>query len=199
MNAARLALAAAVVLASPALAAGAPDRVQKQRDWFTNSVLVAQDGREVRFFDDVLQDQVVVIQFMFTRCTSACPLLTRKLVEAKAALGGSIPEGVRFVSLSVDPKHDGPAELRAFAERQGAAVPRWILLGGRKERVDLVARKLGQTVDAPEDHATLFIAGNARTNHWLRIRPDAPGAVIAQQIRQLLAEEGPVASAEAAK
>lgn len=202
MNLDRLALAAAVLLllAAPTLVTAATaDRLQKQREWFTNTSLVAHDGKEVRFFEDVLRDQVVVIQFIFTRCTSACPLLVQKLVQAKAALGGDIPEGVRFVSITVDPRHDGPAQLRAFAEKQGAAVPRWILLGGRKPDVDRVVKRLGQYVEAPEDHATVFIAGNARTNHWLRLRPDAPASVVADTVRQLVAEDGSIASAAGEK
>jgi cytochrome oxidase Cu insertion factor (SCO1/SenC/PrrC family) len=191
----RAAVAATIVsLAAPAGAA-APDREEKQRAWFTNTALVTQGGEEVRFYEDVVKDHVVVIQFIFTRCQDACPLLTQKLVQTRAALGGDLGERVRFVSISVDPRHDGPAELRAFAERQGAAVPGWILLGGKKENVDLVVKRLGQYVDAPENHATVFIAGNARTSHWLRIRPDSPPAVIAAQIEALRGEEARAASA----
>jgi cytochrome oxidase Cu insertion factor (SCO1/SenC/PrrC family) len=183
-----LTLAAALAAALPAAAAGA-DRVEKQREWFTNTTLVTQDGKEVRFFDDVLKDQVVVIQFIFTRCEGACPLTTQKLIQTRAALGGALGDGLRFVSISVDPTHDGPAQLRAFARKQGAAVPGWILLAGAKPNVDLVVKRLGQYVEAPEDHATVFIAGNARTNHWVRVRPDAPPAAIAQQLRELAAGE----------
>jgi protein SCO1/2 len=198
MNAARLVLAAALLLAVPALAAdAAPDRVTKQREYFTDTVLLAQDGKEVRFFEDVLKDQVVVLNFIFTRCRDACPLLTQKLVQAKAELGGALPRGVRFVSISVDPERDGPAQLRAFAEKQGAAVPGWTFLTGKKASIDLVVKKLGQYVEAPEDHSTAFIAGNARTNHWLRMRPDSPPALIAQQLQRLLAEEAPSGSVAA--
>lgn len=188
-------LAAALTAALPAAAAPAGDRVEKQRAYFSNATLVTQDGKEVRFFDDVLKDQVVVIQFIFTRCQGACPLTTQKLVQTKEALGGTLGNGLRFVSISVDPTHDGPEQLRDFAKKHGAAVPGWMLLGGAKANVDLVVRRLGQYVDAPEDHATLFIAGNTRTAHWTRIRPDAPPAAIAQQIRELIEREAPTAAA----
>lgn len=185
----------ALLLATPALAADAtPDRVEKQRSYFTNTVLLDQDGKEVRFFDDVLKDQVVVLHFIFTRCPSACPLQTQKLVAAKAELGGALPPGARFVSISIDPGFDGPAQLRAFAEKQGAKAAGWTFLTGKKDHVDQVVKKLGQYVEAVEDHSTLFIAGNARTNHWLRLRPDATSSVIADQVRRLLAEEVPPAA-----
>jgi cytochrome oxidase Cu insertion factor (SCO1/SenC/PrrC family) len=193
----RAAVAAAVLLAAASARPAAPDREEKQRSWFTNTTLVDQRGEEVRFFDDVVKDHVVVIQFIFTRCKDACPLLTQKLVQTRAALGGELGDRVRFVSISVDPRHDGPAELRAFAERQGSAVPGWIYLGGKKEHVDLVVKRLGQYVDAPENHATVFIAGNARTGHWLRIRPDSPAAAVAAQVESLRSED--VRSAAAAR
>jgi protein SCO1 len=198
MTAKAFAAAAALLLAAPALAgaAGAPDRVEKQRRYFGNAVLVDQDGREVRFFDDVLRDQVVVIDFVFTRCTGACPLLTRKLAQVKAELGGALGRGVRFASISVDPAHDRPAQLRAFAERHGAAGEGWAFLTGDPAAVDGVVKRLGQYVEAPEDHSTVFIVGNARTNHWMRARPDSPAAVLAEQIRLLLAED-PAAAPQA--
>lgn len=191
----RLAVAAVLMLAAArAHATDVAARVQKARDYFTNTVLVTQDGEDVRFFDDVLRDRVVVIDFVFTRCTGACPMLTQKLLLARAALAGSVD--VQLVSISVDPEHDRPAELRAFAKRHRAAGPGWTFLTGRKADVDLVVRRLGEYVEAPEDHSTVFIAGNARTNHWMRLRPDAPPAVIAAQLQRLAAEDGgaPVAA-----
>jgi len=198
MTPARLFVAvAALVLAAQALAAdSASDRAEKQREYFTNTVLLAQDGKEVRFFEDVVKDHVVVISFIYTRCPAACPLLTQKLVKVRAELGGAFGGGVRFVSISVDPERDGPAELRAFARKQGAAVPNWTLLTGKKANVDLVVKKLGQYVEAPEDHSTAFIVGNVRTNHWTKMRPDAPAAIIAQQVKRLAEEDRPAAVAK---
>jgi hypothetical protein len=51
-----------------------------------------------------------------------------------------------------------------------------------------VVGKLGQWVDDPDDHTTAFIAGNVRTNHWTKIRPDAPPGAVAAHLRALLAE-----------
>ncbi len=192
------AFAAALLLAAPppARAAGPSERAEKQRRYFTDTVLVDQDGRKVRFFEDVLAGQVVVIDFVFTRCTGACPLLTRKLLQVRSELGEGSGRAVRFVSISVDPQHDGPAELRGFARKHGADVPGWTFLTGKKADVDLVVKKLGQYVEAIEDHSTVFIAGNARTGHWTRMRPDASPKVIAERLREMLAEDpgGPVAA-----
>ena len=48
------------------------------REYFTDTILVTQDGEEVRFFTDVLKDQVVAINFIFTHCLGACPMITER-------------------------------------------------------------------------------------------------------------------------
>ena len=70
------AYAADTVTAAEARAAAEIDRA---REYFSNVELINQDGETVRFFDDVLKDQVVVINFIFTNCDGACPLMTHKL------------------------------------------------------------------------------------------------------------------------
>src|SRR3954465_4774238 len=170
----RQAALVAVLLALPATADPAGERVQKQRAYFTDTELVTQDGARGRFFSDVLRDQVVVIHFIFTHCADSCPLLTQKLVQAKAKLGDALGHGVRFVSISVDPSRDGPSQLRAFAKKQGAQHPGWTFLTGERARLELVLHKLGEISDSPADHMTGFIVGNARTGHWKRLRPDVP-------------------------
>jgi protein SCO1/2 len=194
----RQAALVAVLLAFPATADPAGERVQKQRAYFTDTELVTQDGARVRFFSDVLRDQVVVIHFIFTHCADSCPLLTQKLVQAKAKLGDALGHGVRFVSISVDPSRDGPSQLRAFAKKQGALHPGWTFLSGDKGRIELVRKKLGEISSSPSDHSTAFIAGNTRTGRWTRLRPDTPPELIAAEVQRLQADVGDSSSGPAA-
>jgi cytochrome oxidase Cu insertion factor (SCO1/SenC/PrrC family) len=59
---------------APADAADAAAAEAKARDYFSNVELVDQDGRSLKFYDEVLKDNIVVISFIFTNCQSACPL-----------------------------------------------------------------------------------------------------------------------------
>ena len=178
---------AAEPVASPA--AKAPPREEKARAYFTDTVLYDQDGRAVRFYSDVLQGNVVVVNFIFTRCTEACPLLTRRMNGVRRDLGDRFGREVRFVSISVDPEFDTPQEMRRFAEKQEAAHTGWTWLTGKKEDVDRVLARLGEVVASPGDHSTGFLAANVRTGHWTRIRPDASPAVVAQRVRELADED----------
>ncbi len=170
--------------ASPA----APD--ERARSYFTDSILLDQDGRAVRFYSDVLQGNVVVVNFIFTRCTDACPLLTRRMNAVRRALGDRFGRDVRFVSISVDPEYDTPQELRRFAEKQEAFFSGWTWLTGKKEDVDRVRKRLGEMGENPGDHSTGFLAANVRRGHWIKIRPDASPAVVAAQVRELADEDG---------
>ncbi|MFT0868971.1 SCO family protein [Pseudomonas sp. CAM1A] len=155
--------------------------------WFTDTVLKDQDGRELRFYSDVLKDKVVMLNVIFTHCNDACPLITRKLREVREAMGPALAAQVTFVSLSSDPLNDTPEVLKAFAQKQGVDGPNWLFLTGDKASVDLVLGRLGQFLPSPEQHSTQLIAGDVAGKRWSKIRPDAPPAAIAQRM-QLLAQ-----------
>lgn len=188
---ARSLVALAALLAAGASRAEAPvDPEEKARAWFTDTVLLTQDGKEVRFYSDVLADRVVAIDFIFTRCEMACPLLTAKMNRVRAALGPLFGAEVSFVSISVDPGFDTPQELAKFAKKHGAEHPRWTWLTGEKEDVKRVLKRLGEWVDDPDQHSTEFILGNTRTRHWIKVKPDAPPEATVLQLQRLV-EEAP--------
>src|SRR4051812_17896703 len=56
-------------------------------DYFPNTLLTDQDGRQVHFFDDLIKDKVVVINFIFTSCSDSCPLETARLRQVQKLLG----------------------------------------------------------------------------------------------------------------
>ena len=170
---------------SPATA-NAADPDARERDYFTDLELVTQDGESVRFFTDVLKDHVVLINFIFTNCGSACPLLTRSLSSVADLLGDDMGETVRFISISIDPERDDPAAMKAFAEKHGANRPGWLFLTGDKAKIDLVVKKLGQYQPDVEAHSTLVLAGNVPERHWTKILPNQPPRAIAERMRALM-------------
>lgn len=154
------------------------------RSYFTDTPLLDQDGRQVRFYSDVLQGRVVLLNVIFTSCEDACPLITRKLREVREALGEDAGR-VHFISLTSDPQNDSPQALKAYARKQGADDPNWIFLTGSKEQMDVVLGRLGQLSRSPEEHSTLLIAGDVANKRWSKIRPDAPPQAIAQRLQLL--------------
>ncbi len=157
------------------------------RAYFTDTELVTQDGKKVRFYSDVLEGHTVVINVIYTNCKDACPLITQKLIEVKGQIGDLFGNQVHFVSISSDPVRDTPAALKAFAKKQKADVPGWVFLTGDKKNIDFILKKLGQFSEHVEEHSTLLIAGNVPEKRWSKIRPDAPSPAIATRL-QLLAK-----------
>jgi cytochrome oxidase Cu insertion factor (SCO1/SenC/PrrC family) len=147
----------------PGTAASAPGVAARR--YFTDVVLLNQDGQHVRFYSDVLQGKVVIINAFFTTCTGVCPPMNRNLEHIQEWLGDRLGREARLISISVDPVNDTPARLREYAMRFHAK-PGWYFLTGEKQNVDLALQKLGQRVEAPDDHTSIIIIGNERTGLW---------------------------------
>jgi hypothetical protein len=80
--------------------AQARQRLREQRT--PNVPLVDQDGRSLRFYDDVMQDRRVIISVMYSVCSNTCTPSTRNLIEARRLLGDEARD-LHFVSLSLTP------------------------------------------------------------------------------------------------
>jgi cytochrome oxidase Cu insertion factor (SCO1/SenC/PrrC family) len=172
----------------PAAPSATSPKQRAARMFFSDRKLVTQHGRTVAFYSDVLRDKVVLINFIFTQCTDSCPTQTARLAQVQP-LVADLGEGVSLVSISVDPERDSPGVLREYAERFGAGEG-WVFLTGAKPDIDDVLRRLRQLAPVREAHTTLFLLGNTRTGHWLKVHPDAPPDEIARQLRLLAAEIG---------
>lgn len=173
--------------ADPAAANPAAAREQRSRAWFTDTVLIDQDGQQRRFYTDLLapgEPRVALVHALFTSCSSACPLIVQKLLEVRAALPETAAREFWILSLSIDPLNDTPQQLKSFAAKQGADGPQWRFLTGTHACVARVGRRLGLWVDEPDAHQTTLIAGRASAGHWAKFRPDAPALALAQQLRR---------------
>ena len=170
---------------APNVAAAQPaGGTRDAKTWFTDTPLQDQNGNTLRFYSDALQNRVVLLNVIFTRCNDACPLITQKLKEVREVLGDKA-DGITFISLTSDPLRDTPAVLKAYTLKQGVDGPHWLFLTGDKAQMDLVLGRIGQIVPTPEQHSTQLIVGDVANKRWSKIRPDAPAAAIAQRLQLL--------------
>lgn len=159
--------------------------IEHARTYFTDTPLVDQNGQTQRFYSDLLADRVVLINFIYTQCADACPLITQKLNKVREQLGGALGKEFRFLSISVDPDRDHPSQLKVYAERQRADDPEWRFLTGKRGDLETIIGRLGQKQGDLLDHSTLMIAGNVRYSHWVKIHPDASPEYIADTLHRL--------------
>jgi cytochrome oxidase Cu insertion factor (SCO1/SenC/PrrC family) len=148
--------------ASPAATAPSPSPAQS---YLGDTLLQDQDGQEHRFYTDLVRGRIVVMDFIYTRCVGPCPILSSTFARLQTRLGDRLGKDVFLLSFSVDPDYDTPARLKEYAGRFHAR-PGWTFLTGSRQNVETVLRKLGQWVETPEDHQTIFILGNEHTGLW---------------------------------
>ena len=168
----------------PAPAPAHADAAAAARAYMTNPLLVTQDGRKVRLFDDLMDGRTVLINFMLTGCQDVCPPETTNLARVQDLLGDRLGRSVVMLSLTVDPFHDGPAELKKFSSAFGVRKG-WYFLTGDPDEVALLERKLGGYTSDPADHSSGLIAGNVANGTWIKLLALDDPAVIARQVLAL--------------
>lgn len=181
------------IASTPAVAGTTPGNdaaaEDKARNYFTNQEVIDQNGRRLQFYDDVLKDKVVAINFIFTNCQGACPLMTKNLTFIRDMLGGEVGKSVHFVSISIDPTRDTPAAMKEFAQTHDADHEGWTWITGDPDYLAAIVKKLGSFTDDPETHTTQMLAANVRTAHWTKIAPNVPPQGVVERLRLLIEED----------
>ncbi len=130
-----------------------------------------------------LLGSVWIANFIYTHCTDTCPLQTARM----AALQRDFAEerGLRFLSITVDPKRDTPAALAVYAARYGADRDRWWFLTGDKQTIyALIQEGFRLSVEDPTDLAAPAAAAPRRSRVPQSARPLVAsfGGVLAQAL-----------------
>jgi protein SCO1 len=158
---------AAIISSRPALADNAPWGA----NYFPNVELITQDGKTVHFYDDLVRGKIIVLDMIYTHCVDSCPLETARLVQVQKMLGDKVGKDIFFYSITIDPKRDTPKVLRQYAENYHVG-PGWTFLTGKKEDIDLIAKKLGLYSDPDpnnrDGHAPSVLLGNEPMGQWIR-------------------------------
>ena len=139
-------------------------------NYFPNVALTTQDGKTVHFYDDLLKGKIVAIDLIYTHCEFSCPLETARMAQVQRILGDRVGKDIFFYSISIDPKRDTPAELKAYAKKYHAG-PGWFFLTGKKSDIDLISKKLGLYADPSinqDGHTTYLMIGDEPNGQWMQ-------------------------------
>lgn len=155
-------------------------------NYFPNIPLTTHDGRTVRFFDDLIKDRVVAINFIYTTCPDACPMETARMQEVYELLGDRVGQDVFFYSITIDPEKDTPEVLRGYVEAWGVG-PGWTFLTGKEEDILHLRKKLGvynarDPGKTERDHNLSLVIGNQGTGRWMKRSPYENPYVLATQL-----------------
>ncbi len=128
-----------------------PRELIRQRH-FPNVELVTQEGKKVRFYDDLIKDKKVVINFMYANCEKICVPVTDNLVRVQKLLRDRVGRDIFMYSITLKPQEDTPQVLKKYAETHGVGTG-WLFLTGKPEDIELLRRALGFTYSDPVEDA----------------------------------------------
>jgi len=158
-------------------------------DYFPNVPLTTQDGKVVRFYDDLLKGKSVAINLIYTHCSASCPLETAKLAQLQKIMGDRVGKDIFFYSISIDPKNDTPEVLKAYMAKYHVG-PGWLFLTGKEEDIKLISNKLGlaSLTDAAnrDGHMPSLMIGNEPSGQWMRNSAVDNPRFLAKQIGNFL-------------
>jgi len=137
-------------------------REKLQRRYFPNFELTTHDRRKVHFYDDLIKDKIVVINFMYVKCEGICMPITMNLKKVQRLLGDRVGRDIFMYSITLKPAEDSVEDLRQFAALHDVG-DGWLFLTGTPPDVDRLRRALGFSYPDPVEDADL-------TNHVGMVR-----------------------------
>lgn len=112
-------------------------------------------------------DRPIILNFIFTSCTSICPIMSATFSSAHERFSHN-SETVKFVSISIDPEHDTPEKLRTYSEKHGADT-NWIFLTGTLEDIITVQKAFLSYRGDKMNHAPATFIRASTNSPWTRL------------------------------
>ncbi len=140
--------------------------------YFPNFLLQTHEGKEVRFYDDLIHGKHVVINMFYADCQGICPPATANLVKVQELLKDRIGKDIFMYSITLRPAEDSPKVLDHYVKMHGVK-PGWTFLTGRPADIEVLRRKLGFIDPDPErdkdkaNHIGIIRIGNETTDVWI--------------------------------
>ncbi|MDE0884023.1 MAG: SCO family protein [Myxococcota bacterium] len=129
--------------------------------------LVAHDGDSVSLVSALGGEKPVMVNFVFTSCTTICPVLSASFAEVSRRLADK-GDSIEFVSISIDPEYDTQEKLAEYAKRMGAGES-WTFLTGNPEDIFKVEKAFNTYRGNKMNHLPLTFIKPAGAEKWVRL------------------------------
>jgi protein SCO1 len=165
-----------------------PARDAVRKRYFPDIVVQTHEGKTLRFYEDLIRDRIVTLNFMYLNCEDgSCPITTHNLLHAQKRLKSRVGKDIFMYSITLDPERDTVAGLKKHARSHGVG-PGWLFLRASPQDTEILRRKLGfyssdPAVDAKKsNHAAMVRYGNEPRQLWAAISGFAKPEVIARAV-----------------
>jgi protein SCO1/2 len=146
--------------------------------------LVGMDGKPTSLRAELDADKPVMVNFVFTTCTTICPVMTGIFAQVQKQLGPE-RDDVRMISVSIDPEYDTPERLREYAKRFNAG-PQWRFLTGDLRNIIGVQRAFDVYRGNKMSHEPTTLMRRSSGDPWVRLDGIASAADITSEYRALV-------------
>jgi protein SCO1/2 len=177
---------------SQAFAHGGADHAQHQKQVtqenamvrFADVPLTNQNGQPVNLKRDLVSDKIVVMGFVYTTCTTVCPVVSSIMGKVQKQLGARVGTEVQLVSISIDPQRDDAERLNDYA-RNFQKGPGWSWLTGSTQSINATLKGLGTFSGDFKNHQPLILVGDGNSRHWTRYYGFTDPAVLTREVEKL--------------
>jgi protein SCO1/2 len=128
-------------------------------------ILTDQNGEAVRIRDILSSGRPVALNFIFTTCTTICPVMTATMLQMQGQLAGDA-ETPDFFSISIDPDYDTATVMKSYAENFGA---NWTFLTGSHDDVIKVLQSFDAYRGSKVNHFALTLMNPGADASWTRV------------------------------
>jgi protein SCO1/2 len=160
--------------------------VKSLRQYAVPSVrLVRDDGKVVSLPSEMDDGRPIVLNFIFTTCTTICPMMSSVFAQFEHRLGPDARK-VHLMSISIDPEHDTPDRLAEYARRFHAG-REWQHYTGTLDASVAAQRAFDVYRGGKMTHSLVTLMRAAPGKPWLRIEGFATSDDLVRDYRELLA------------
>ncbi len=129
--------------------------------------LINLAGEKVSVIQELSPDKPILLNFIFTTCTTICPVMSATFAQTQKLLGSDI-QNVRMVSISIDPEQDTPEKLRAYAQKFKAQ-SQWHFLTGNVDDIMAVLLTFDVYRGNKMSHEPVTLLRKKKDDPWVRL------------------------------
>ena len=160
-------------------------RIQEQH--LPNLPLLTHEGKRVLFYDDLVKNKNVSMNFFYAKCDEICPLVMANLAKVQRLLGKQVGRELFMYSFTLKPDEDSVDDIRAHREMLGAK-PGWTFLTGKSQDIETIRAAIGFKYPDPaiDGDKTQHIGNIRYGNEPLMLWSACPGMAHADWIAETL-------------
>jgi len=147
-------------------------------------ILINQDAQEVSLASTLDASKPVAVNFIFTTCTTICPVMAATFGRMQQELGDDYDE-LLFVSISIDPEYDTPDRMKEYLEKFGAK-PGWEFFTGTAEQITQITQAFNAVSGSKMNHRPLTFFKAPGDAGWIRIDGLASASSLVAEYRTLV-------------